>query len=146
MRIKSDKRVIELRPMPLFSHCTSNQLAVVANIGAELSLGPGRVLAREGRAGREWLLIAAGLARVTIDGWTTAFVGPGDSVGDFALLRRCPHPATVMAETSLRAYVFNPREFWSVIDLCPTVGAALQARIVDHLPGSRVDSRLLSSA
>jgi CRP/FNR family cyclic AMP-dependent transcriptional regulator len=145
MRISSDGKVEALRRVRLFSHCTRRELTVLAGLCAPLSFKPGRVLAREGTSGQEWLVISDGLARVTLDGRTTGFVGPGDSVGDVALLRRCRHPLTVTAETSLGAYVFTPLEFWSVLELCPKVRAGLGAAVVDR-PGHGSDRPLVSHA
>lgn len=145
MRIRRDERVEALRRVALFSRSPDRELAVLAKLCVPLSFKPGRVLVREGSSGREWLVVSDGLARATIDGSTTGFVGPGDSVGDAVLLRRGRHEQTLTTETALSAYVFTPLEFWSVLDLCPGVRTALEAAAPER-PGHGADRPLLSHA
>ena len=71
---------------------------------------PGQAFIREGHLGREVVIIADGLARVTMGGQEVAAVGRGDVVGEMAVLDGGPRSATVTALTPVAAYVCTPAE------------------------------------
>ncbi len=132
-RSKTDDSIRALGELPLFARCSKKDLALVANLCVQLSFEKGRVLSTSGSPGREWLVIRDGLAKATREGRTVVVLGRGDCVGEVALLDRCLHSLTVVAETAVTAYVFSPREFWSLLELSPAIGGAIAASVAHRL-------------
>ncbi|MDP9117800.1 MAG: cyclic nucleotide-binding domain-containing protein [Actinomycetota bacterium] len=100
-----------LRAMPMFAGLPDAMLRHVDRNMAEITLGPGAVLTRENEYGREAFIVAEGIAEVHVDGVAISSVGPGDLVGEMSLLDGGPRTATVVALTTLRVFVLDPREF-----------------------------------
>ena len=100
-----------LASVPLFSGCTTKELRDIAKATVELTLEQGKEFVTQGDVGREAFVIVEGTAEVSRGGQTIAELGPGDCVGELALLDHGPRTATVTAATPLTVLVLGPREF-----------------------------------
>ena len=63
-----DEFLQHLASVPLFSNCTKRQLQEIGTVATQLNLPAGKVLARQGEAGRELFILLDGTASVTRDG------------------------------------------------------------------------------
>jgi CRP-like cAMP-binding protein len=126
-----------LSTVPLFSRCTKKELAVLSRLTTKLTFPAGDVVTRQGRVGREFMVIVDGTATVAIDGQTVATLGAGDFLGEIALLDGGPRTATVTADTDLVAEVMSHQEFASLLVEVPYVtrgilkGVAARLRAAD---------------
>jgi CRP/FNR family transcriptional regulator, cyclic AMP receptor protein len=122
-----------LASVPLFSGCTTKELRDIAKATVELTLDEGKEFVTQGDVGREAFIIVEGSADVTRGGKKIATLGPGDCVGELALLDHGPRTATVVATSPLTVLVLGPREFSGLLDEVPTLNhkilAALASRI-----------------
>jgi CRP/FNR family cyclic AMP-dependent transcriptional regulator len=122
-----------LASVPLFSGCTTRELRDVAKATVELTLDEGKEFVTQGDVGREAFIIVEGSADVYRGGHKIATLGPGDCVGELALLDHGPRTATVVAATPLTVLVLGPREFSGLLDEVPTLNhkilAALASRV-----------------
>jgi CRP-like cAMP-binding protein len=122
-----------LAAVPLFSGCTTKELRDIARATVELTLDEGKEFVTQGDVGREAFVIVDGRAEVTRAGQSVAELGPGDCVGELALLDHGPRTATVTAKTPLTVLVLGPREFAGLLDEVPTLThkilAALASRV-----------------
>jgi CRP-like cAMP-binding protein len=84
---------------------------MIGSAGDVIELPAGRVLTEQGRIGHEFVLLLEGEAAVERDGETIGTVGPGDFVGEIALLTRSRRTATVRTTTPVKAVVVGEREF-----------------------------------
>lgn len=100
-----------LRCVPGLKGLSDRALSEVAPLVDEVAVEPGFVLTREGIIGDEAFVIIEGEGEVFIDGETVATVGPGEFVGEMAMLDHQPRSATVRAKTPIRALVIGPRAF-----------------------------------
>jgi CRP/FNR family transcriptional regulator, cyclic AMP receptor protein len=116
-----DPKIKALSTVGLFSGCNKKELQSVARLCTPLSVEEGFVLTTEGTAGRECFVIADGKARVTIGGRKVNEVGPGECVGEMALLDGGPRTATVIAESPMNVYVLSVSEFRSLLGVSPTI-------------------------
>lgn len=91
----------------------------------ELSLPAGRHLCEQGRIGREAFVIVGGTAEVRRNGRKVATLGPGDCVGELALLDHGPRTATVTAVTAVEVLVLGAREFAGILDEVPPIAHKL---------------------
>jgi CRP-like cAMP-binding protein len=99
----SAKEVVErLSQVPLFSGCSNRELQTIARTVRDIDHHAGAVIAREGEPGVGLFIIADGTAEVSIGGRKKATLGPGEFVGEIALLDGGPRTATVTAKTDVR--------------------------------------------
>ena len=120
-----------LAQVRLFSSCNSKELAKIARASDELSRPKGKVLMNQGRTGREAFVIVDGQASVDVGGVTVAELGPGDHVGELALLDGGTRTATVTAATDMTVIVLSQRAFFGLLDEVP----GLARKILSSLAG-----------
>ena len=134
---RDTSRIEQLRGIPLFAGCSRNELELVSSNVNEHHAAAGDVLIREGATGREFIVIVAGTANVTVGGRTVATLGPGDFAGEVALLDHGPRTASVVAATDLVAEVSTTHEFATLVAGVPDlarkllVGLAQRVRTAD---------------
>jgi len=97
------------------------ELVQLAKVTEDLEVPAGKVLCREGEAGREFFVIVEGEVEVTKGARSLGTGGPGDFFGEIALVERAPRTATVTARTPLRFFVLTSQSFWSLLDRSPGV-------------------------
>jgi CRP-like cAMP-binding protein len=110
-----------LAKIPLFKECTKKELQAVSRLVTPISVKAGKVLTKEGEAGREFMIIASGTATVKRKGRKIATLGPGDFFGELALLAGVPRTATVIAETDMVVEALNRAEFATLLDESPSI-------------------------
>ena len=114
--MRTDPKVEMLRRVPALAGYRDRQLAELARLVDELSLATGHVLTTEGRPGAEAFLIVEGEALVTVGGRAVARLGPGQFVGEMALLDHEPCSATVTATSPMRVLVMDPAAFSRMLE------------------------------
>ena len=67
-QVRSDERVKLLRGVWLFERCTKKELAAIARMATPVTVEPGRVLAKEGNPGHEFVVVVEGTASATSRG------------------------------------------------------------------------------
>jgi CRP/FNR family transcriptional regulator, cyclic AMP receptor protein len=128
----------QLAGVALFRGATDKELAEISKVTTEMAIASGATLVEQGREAREAFVILDGHAEVTVDGNVVATMGPGECVGEIALLDKGPRSATVTALEPLKVLVLDPREFSSLLVNVPSiavkVASALAARVreLDH--------------
>lgn len=105
-----------LKSISIFSELSSKERATVARLMTEVSCVEGTELTRQGRPGNEFMIIKTGTAKVCVDGVTVAHLGPGDFLGELAILSNSARTATVTATSPMSFEVLNRREFMSLLD------------------------------
>lgn len=133
MRLGSNAKTELLRNVPLFAGCSKKELRELAARTDEVDLREGYVLMREGRPGREFVVLVEGTAHVTRDGKKVAELGPGDWVGEIALLTNVPRTATVTATSPIRVLVVTDRAFKRLVETMPSIALKVLASVGDRL-------------
>jgi len=110
-----------LKTVPLFSHCSGRELQSIASIADEVELPEGKVLTREGERGREFFIILDGAAEVSRKDEKVNTLGPGDFLGEIALLTHVPRTATVTTVEPTRALVITGPDFRSLLRRVPEI-------------------------
>src|SRR3546814_9714309 len=90
-----------LASVPLFSACSKKELQAVAKASDQVDLPAGRVLCEQDSIGREAFVILEGSADVRRNNRKVATLGPGDCVGEMALLVHGPRTATATEASDL---------------------------------------------
>ncbi len=131
MRLLKD----DLRELDLFSEVSRSELAVIRKQLTRLKVKAGRVLVREGAIGNEFMILVNGMAEVTQGGRSIATIGPGDLVGEMALLQGHGHGrrnATVTAITDAEIYAGSPAEFRRIIEAAPSVAEKVKQTVASR--------------
>jgi Cyclic nucleotide-binding domain len=117
-----------LRRNPLFAPLPLTAIDRLAESLVPTALEPGEVAMREGETGEHYLLIEEGEVDVTTDGHLLRTCGPGDGVGEIALIRRIPRTATVTARTRVKGYTIDAESF--LLAVAGPAAAAMAETIV----------------
>jgi CRP/FNR family transcriptional regulator, cyclic AMP receptor protein len=107
----------ELRELPVFAKLPKRSLAQAESLVTPVTFEDGDVLCEEGTFGRQAFIIVSGTAQVSRGDEVLATVGPGDVVGELALLGNGRRNASVTAIEPVRALVMSIQEFASVLAL-----------------------------
>ena len=131
--MRTDPKIELLRRLPLFAAASTRELQDVASRADEIDVPAGYTLTREGERGREFVVLLDGSATVEHDGEVIATLGPGDFLGEIALLLYTARTATVRTTTPSRLLVITDRDFRALVDAIPSFGlevyAAAHARL-----------------
>src|SRR6266568_485136 len=84
--LRKNAKIELLKRVPLFAACSKRELAEIASLADELDLPSARELTREGASGREFVILVEGDADVIRKGRAVNELGPGDFVGEIALV------------------------------------------------------------
>jgi len=133
MALAANAKLELLRGIPLFEHCTKKDLQHIAGLADEIDLRAGKVLIQEGERGREFFVIVGGEVEVRRNGRRVATLGPGDFVGEMALLSKAPRNATVTALTALDALVITDRAFLQLLNKMPDLWQKVARALADRL-------------
>ncbi len=91
------EKVAVLRSVPIFNNIPDDVLASIAQIAEEVNLVDGETFIQEGELGECMYLIVEGEVRVFSKGNTIIVLGPGQVVGELAILDPEPRSASVAA-------------------------------------------------
>ncbi len=107
----------------VLSQLSIGQRRMLAGMADETTALPGEALVQEGEPGYEVLMIEEGRADVLQGGTPIATMGPGDLIGELAVLQDGGlRTASVVAATEVRAFVFTAHFMRELHDRMPAVG------------------------
>ena len=124
-----DPKLALLGSIPLFARLGARELQRLGELFDQVDVPAGKVLMRQGQTGGEMFVVAGGRLAVERDGVYIADRGPGDVIGEIALLSEGPRTATVTATEPCQLFVLGHREFHSLMNEQP----ALRLQILDGL-------------
>lgn len=116
-----DEKLSMLRGVPLFVGLDDNELKAVGALCDEVAVPAGHELTHEETFGDEFYLILEGEVRIHRAGATLRTMGPGDFLGEIALIDHGRRTASATAATDCRLLVLAHREFHSLLDAQPDI-------------------------
>jgi CRP/FNR family cyclic AMP-dependent transcriptional regulator len=121
VRLHKDAKLELLKGVPLFARCSKKELSDIARIADEIDLAEGKQLTKEGGRGREFFVLVEGSADVKRKRRKIGTLGPGDFLGEIALVTKTPRTATVTTTSPVRALVVSEQNFRRLLDRSPQV-------------------------
>jgi CRP-like cAMP-binding protein len=134
--VHDDPKASALARVPLFAHCGKRELAQIARIADEIDLPAGKTLTREGAPGREFFVLLEGTVDVRQNSRLLRPRGPGDFIGEIALVTGKARTATVTAVTPVRAVVIVDRAFRELLRRSPEIQGKILEAVADRLATS----------
>jgi CRP-like cAMP-binding protein len=128
----SQSETERLRGVPFFEDLTPEDLERVARIGERRSFGAGETIIAKDSQGQALFVILSGRATVEAGG-KAHDLGPGEFVGEMALLGRKPRSATVTAVDPTECLVFEAMYFKPFLIKNPSVAVAILEGVVERL-------------
>jgi CRP/FNR family transcriptional regulator len=128
-----DDKTRLLARVPLFARLDARSLAGLEALVDEVDVDAGTVLTTEGQSGHEFFIILAGSVAVTRGGSPLATLGPGDFLGEIALVDNGTRTATATALTACRLLVLAHREFDSLLAEHAGVRAAVLGALAERV-------------
>lgn len=126
-----DEKIELMRSVPLFRGLTDTELERVSALADIVELPKDRVILTQGQNGWEMFVLVTGSARVERDGQSLGERGPGEVLGEIALLDGGPRTATVTLSKASRLLVLARREFQTLLDEFPEI----RLRILETVAG-----------
>ena len=134
VKLGRDDKVELLKGIALFSECSKKELRDIARLTQEIAFDEGAVLIREGERGSEVFVVVDGTLAVSRGGeGTLAEVGPGQVVGEIALLSNQPRSATVTAATPVRALRIAGIDFVELLERMPLLWLKITRALADRI-------------
>ena len=134
--LRKNAKIELLKRVPLFERCSQRELGQIAMLADELDLPAARNLTNEGSGGFEFIVLVQGEADVMRQGKVVNELGPGDFVGEIALVTGQPRTATVKTRGPSRILVLTATAFRTLMHDVPSIQdkvlSALAARIPEE--------------
>jgi CRP-like cAMP-binding protein len=132
--LRKDAKIELLKRVPLFERCSKSELGQIAMLADELDLPGERNLTREGAGGFEFIVLVEGTADVVRNGRVVNELGPGDFVGEIALLTGQPRTATVRTRGPARVLVLTASGFRVLMREVPSIQDKVLAAVTARIP------------
>jgi CRP-like cAMP-binding protein len=120
-----DDKLELLERVPLFAGVARGELEEIARISDEIDVPAGTALTHEGRHEGYFFVIVSGTVQIDRGGRTINTIGPGDFLGEIALLDGGPRTARATTETACRLLSLTPERFHDLLDTSPSVRTSI---------------------
>jgi CRP-like cAMP-binding protein len=123
-------------PISVLSGCPDEELDAVARVASEREFAAGETLMSEGDFGHSLFLIESGSADVLVEGKKVREVGPGEVLGEVAVLASGRRTASVVATSEVQVIAFFKPDVWRLERDAPEAARRLRAAMEEHLGSS----------
>lgn len=108
-----------LRLVPMFAGMSDRSFESIAGVASDVAFAEGDELVRQGEPGTAFYILVSGRARIDRDGTTLRELGPGDFLGEIALIDGGVRTATVTALEPIEAVTVARDDFAALFDRLP---------------------------
>jgi len=120
-------------PISVFAECSDEELDAVARVASELEFDSGETLMSEGDFGHSLFLVESGSADVLEHGEKVREVGPGEVLGEVAVLSSGRRTASVVATSPVQVIALFKRDVWQLEHDAPVAAQRLRDSIEGHV-------------
>jgi CRP-like cAMP-binding protein len=132
--LRKNAKIELLKRVPLFERCSQRERAQIAMLADELDLPSARELTHQGASGFEFIVLVEGQADVVRGVRVVNELGPGDFVGEIALVSGKPRTATVKTRGPARVLVITASGFRTLMRDVPSIKDKVLAAVTARLP------------
>ena len=125
--------VESLGAIPLFENLSPTELEAVAAGARVLEVEAGTEVIRQGDHGAEFYVLTEGELEVLVNGVVVRHLGPGDFLGELALLFGAPRSATAVALVPTSLLVMEKSAFHALMARDPSVETKVMAAVAERL-------------
>lgn len=127
MRFRRVSLKEQLARLPLFEDLSEVDLDHVARLAVRVRQPAGEILIKEAEPGNEFLIVVEGQVEVVHDDRAVTTLGPGDFLGEVALLdARAKRTATVTARTPVTIAFVSRRDFSRLLSELPELARQIR--------------------
>ena len=129
---------VELQIIPLFRHLSRPKLEALLQIAQERVYAPGEYILRQGESGKGLLVLLQGLVAIQVRSTSgeervIVHLGPGQILGEIALVDRGPHSASAVAVQPTKGLFIPTEDFWQFCYEHPSLGVELLHNLASDL-------------
>jgi len=129
----TDQKLELLKHVPLLEGLSSKDLVEVGQLADEVDVPDGQVLCREGAPGSEFFVIVDGSVRIDQGGKAIATLGPGEFLGEIALIDDRPRTATATSVGPTSLLVLTRGGFRTLMMDFPAIEHTVMKALVDRI-------------
>ncbi len=129
----TSKHTTGLEQFELFKGCTTHEFDRIRSLSTSAYIPSDTQLTRQGSTGRQFVIILSGQVSIQHDGTLIALAGPGEIIGEIALLERDEVQRTARTTTPCELLVFSATEFSTMMTEMPNVASRVQRIAIHHL-------------
>ena len=122
-----------LARVPLFAGITAAGIEELGAIAEEVEVRPGTILTHQGYREGFFFIVVSGTVRIERDGRTLNTLGPGEFLGEIALLDAGPRTATAIADTDAQLLMMNYEMFHELLGNSPEIRTAILEVVGERL-------------
>lgn len=123
---KIDPKLARLKASPTFAQLGDRRLKSLAPFTDDIEVPAGTTLMEEGSLPHELEVVVSGTADVLVGGTKVGELGPGDVIGEMALVNRTTRSATVVTTSSAHLIVISSRAFAGLMEKFPALAEDLR--------------------
>jgi CRP-like cAMP-binding protein len=131
--VANREHVDQLSNLDLFSDCSKRELSEVAKVVEEMTVPAGTAIVDQGDVGQEAYVILDGTAVVRRGTRKVAELGPGDPIGEMAIIDKGPRSAHVIAKTDMRLLKLTAKGFDQALERSPSLSRKLLAKLAGRV-------------
>jgi|APDOM4702015248_1054824.scaffolds.fasta_scaffold70023_2 CRP/FNR family transcriptional regulator, cyclic AMP receptor protein len=124
---KLDPKLARLAGSPVFAQLGERKLRELSPYTDDVTVPAGTTLMEEGSRAHELAVLVEGSASVILHGKPVKEVGPGDVIGEMALLDHGLRTATVVTTSEAKLIVINGAHFAALLERFPEIAEDLRA-------------------
>ncbi|HEX7195984.1 MAG TPA: cyclic nucleotide-binding domain-containing protein [Candidatus Limnocylindria bacterium] len=132
-QVMADPKVQALSRVPLFSGLSARDLASLAAATRERQAEVGEVLTREGDEGDEFFIIGEGAVAITSEDRQLRRLGPGDYLGEIALVFGGTRTATATVAEPVKLFVLQKDDFLAMLREQPRIEDKILATVSERM-------------
>lgn len=114
-----------LARVPVFSHCSTDEIAAIANVAQESFFPAHQIIVTQGTPGQAFYLILTGRVEILRDGVSLGAFGPGDFFGEMSLLDQAPRSATIKSIEDTSCLMLSSWDFKALLEKHPSIAIKL---------------------
>jgi CRP-like cAMP-binding protein len=130
---QTNTKLALLRHVPLFAGCKTSALEEIGRLADEVDVPDGYTLIREGTFGQQFVLIVEGRVRIERGGRTVKTMGPGEFLGEIALIDHGRTTATATTEGPAKLFVLGHQGFNSLLDRSPAIRLEIMTALANRI-------------